>query len=232
MSTPDSDVLVECAGVGRVFGSGSSAVVAVHDVTATVPAGARIAVVGPSGSGKSTLLHLMAGLDRPTQGVVSWPAFGASPARRPLLAGVVFQGPSLVPALDVAENVALPLLLAGMAADEAATRAAEALRRLDLDHISGQLPEELSGGQAQRVAMARVLACRPRLVLADEPTGQLDRATAAHVVDVLIDVVDEIGAGLIVATHDNAVAGRLAQTWFMRDGALPISETASSGAGS
>ena len=162
--------------------------------------------MGPSGSGKSTLLHLLAGLDRPTADG-RWPASGR-PAVRPGL-GVVFQGPSLVPALDVVENVALPLLLAGVDEPEAVERAAAALDRLELGGLAGALPEELSGGQAQRVAVARVLAGRPGPVLADEPTGQLDRDERDQVVDVLLAAADELGAALVVSTHDEAVAARL-----------------------
>ncbi len=217
--------LVSCTDVSRVFTIGSSALVAVRAVSCNVGEGASIAIMGPSGSGKSTLLHLMAGLDHPSTGVVSWPAFGDQ-ALRPGPVSVVFQGPSLLPPLDVVENVALPLLLGGASESDAATRAHEALDRLGLGFLASKLPEELSGGQSQRVAVARTLAGRPRLLLADEPTGQLDHEAGAHVVDALIAAADHLGAGLVITTHDPHVAGRLAHRWTMHDGVLDTADMA------
>jgi ABC-type lipoprotein export system ATPase subunit len=211
--------VADCRRVGRTFGRGPAEVVAVRDVTARVFPGQRVAVMGESGSGKSTLLHLLAGLDSPTTGQVSWPGLTMR-AGRPAGVGVVFQAPSLLPALDVTDNVALPLLLADVPPVEARDRAVAALGRLDMDGLAAASPEELSGGQAQRVAIARVLAGTPALVLADEPTGQLDRRTAAHVLDVLLDAVDALGAALVVSTHDPLVAGRLDDCWSMSDGRL------------
>ncbi|MCW2535398.1 MAG: transporter ATP-binding protein [Modestobacter sp.] len=211
--------VVACRHVSRTFGRGPAAVVAVHDVTAHVFPGQRIALMGESGSGKSTLLHLLGGLDAPTTGEVSWPGL-VTRARRPAGVGVVFQAPSLLPALDVADNVALPLLLADLPPVEARRRAEAALERLDMGGLAGAAPDELSGGQAQRVAIARVLAGEPALVLADEPTGQLDRRTAAHVLDVLLEAVGTLGAALVVSTHDPEVAGRLGDRWSMTDGRL------------
>jgi putative ABC transport system ATP-binding protein len=186
-------------------------------VSCEVRTGQRIAVVGESGSGKSTLLHLMAGIDRPTSGSVLWPGLEVRDAR-PLGVGVVFQAPSLLPALDVTENVALPLLLADVPPAEARDRALRALSRLDMTGLATAAPDELSGGQGQRVAIARVLAAEPALVLADEPTGRLDRRTAAHVLDVLLETVDALPAALVVSTHDPAVAERLDERWSMSDG--------------
>ncbi|WP_405792244.1 ABC transporter ATP-binding protein [Streptomyces sp. NBC_01506] len=214
MSTPD--VLVRCQDAARTFGQGPAAVVAVHGATCEVHAGDRIAITGPSGSGKSTLLHLMAALERPTTGSVSRPSLADGPGQ----IGVVFQGPSLVPALDVAENAALPLVLAGVPEDRARRRAMEALALVAAADLATKLPEELSGGQAQRVAVARVIALAPRLVLADEPTGQLDRATGRHIVDVLLSAADTIGAALVVTTHDPTVAERLGVRWAMHEGRL------------
>lgn len=211
--------LVECRGVSRSFGRGDAEVLAVRDVTAVVEPGQRIAVTGESGSGKSTLLHLMAGLDSPTAGTVAWPGLAVR-AGRPSGIGVVFQAPSLLPALDVTENVALPLLLADVSPDEARRRAEDALDSLELAGLRRAAPEELSGGQAQRVAIARVLAAAPALVLADEPTGRLDRRTATHVVDVLLAAVGALGAALVVSTHDPEVGARLDVRWAMTDGRL------------
>lgn len=212
--------VVACTDLARTFGTGSTAVVAVYGVTCRVPAGSRIALTGPSGSGKSTLLHLMAGLETPTSGSIEWPALDRGPHGSPGQIGVVFQGPSLLPALDVAENVALPLLLADVGEREAAARASEALTLLRIGDLANALPEQLSGGQAQRVAVARVLASRPQLVLADEPTGQLDHQAAALVMDVLLQAAAEIGAAVVVSSHDPAVAARLDEQWTMRDGRI------------
>ncbi|HEV7898397.1 MAG TPA: ATP-binding cassette domain-containing protein [Planosporangium sp.] len=212
--------LVRCAGVSRTYGQGTAAVVAVHSVDCAVRSTSRIAVTGRSGSGKSTLLHLLAGLDRPTAGELSWPGLGGSPAGRPGVVGVVFQGPSLLAPLDVGENVALPLLLAGAGPGNAQALAQDALRRAGVADLAGKLPEEISGGQAQRVAVARVLASAPRLILADEPTGQLDAAHRDEVVTLLVEAADALGAGLVIATHDGRVADRLPERWIMDDGRI------------
>jgi putative ABC transport system ATP-binding protein/lipoprotein-releasing system ATP-binding protein len=180
----------------------------------------RVALVGQSGSGKSTLIHLMAGLDDPTVGEVSWPAIGDRAALRPGPVAVVFQGPSLLPPLSVAENVGLPLTLAGHPDAEVARRLERALERLSLTELAEKLPEEISGGQSQRVAVARALAGVPRLILADEPTGQLDREIGTIVINELVEVADRCEAGLVVATHDEAVADRLSESWRMRSGSL------------
>lgn len=213
---------VVCEHVARAFTVGEVLVAAVEDVSLTVAGRTRAALTGPSGSGKSTLLHLLAGLEVPTSGRVEWPGLGGSPAGRPDAVGVVFQGPSLVPDLDVAENVGLSLLLAGHtpAGDDVRAAVAGALDRVEVGDLADKLPEELSGGQAQRVALARVLVTRPRVILADEPTGQLDGDTGARIVTALLDTADDLGAALVVATHDPRVAERLTDRWSMRDGRL------------
>ncbi|MFG2628003.1 ABC transporter ATP-binding protein [Streptomyces sp. NPDC048473] len=225
-----AEPLVVCVDAARTYGSGPNAVVAVHGANCVVPAGARIAVVGPSGSGKSTLLHLMAALDRPTAGTVSHPGLTADPKNAADILqardiGVVFQGPSLLPPLTAMENVTLPLLIDGLGADEAADRASAALAELELEKLATKLPDEMSAGQAQRVAVARMLARRPRLILADEPTGQLDRETARHVLAVLLSAADSLGAAVLVTTHDARVAGALDERWYMADGRLVQPET-------
>ncbi|MCY7400464.1 MAG: ATP-binding cassette domain-containing protein [Nocardioides sp.] len=214
-----ADVLVEGRGLCRRFGTGDTAFVALHHSDLRIMAGDRIAVTGSSGSGKSTLLHLAAGLDHPTDGTISWPGLGR-PCDHPGRVGVVFQAPSLLPALDVLENVELVALLAGATPADARRRANGALAALELQMLASQLPEELSGGQAQRVAIARVLAGAPTLILADEPTGQLDHDTAGHVLDVLEAAADASGAALVVATHDPIVADRFATRWTVSDGRL------------
>jgi ABC-type lipoprotein export system ATPase subunit len=208
-----SEPIVRCEGAARTYGSGATATVGLQPTDCEVRAGARIALIGPSGSGKSTLLHLMAGLDEPTHGSVTWPGLDGRPA-------VVFQGPSLLPPLTVVENVALPLILAGEPDADARLRAHAALERLGLDELAEKLPEEISGGQSQRVAIARALAGRPRLLLADEPTGQLDAVTGAAVVGALLEAAANADAALVVATHDPAVAARLDERAEMHSGRL------------
>ncbi|MEO8716322.1 MAG: ATP-binding cassette domain-containing protein [Acetobacteraceae bacterium] len=218
---PGSDrAVARCVGVGRTYGTGERAVVALYDATCCVGPADRIAIMGPSGSGKSTLLHVLAGLETPTAGQVSWPALGGHPRDGAHRVGLIFQTPTLLPSLTVLENVELPMLLADASAGEARERAHSALDLLELESLHKDLPQELSGGQAQRVVIARVLAARPRLILADEPTSQLDRHTAAHVTDVLIQVSDELGAALVIATHDASIGNQLARTWPMGDGRL------------
>jgi putative ABC transport system ATP-binding protein/lipoprotein-releasing system ATP-binding protein len=212
--------LVVCRGASRTFGAGAAATVALEPTDCEVLPGNRIALVGPSGSGKSTLLHLMAGLDQPSLGEVTWPAIGDRDALRPGPVAVVFQAPSLLPPLDVRENVALPLVLDGHHDADARREADDALRRLGLHDLADKLPEEVSGGQAQRIAVARALAGAPTLILADEPTGQLDRASATAVVDVLLAAADHAGAALVVATHDPLVAERMSTRWDMHSGRL------------
>jgi ABC-type lipoprotein export system ATPase subunit len=221
------DLIIRANNVARTFGTGPAAIVAVHDVTCDVHAGQQIALTGPSGSGKTTLLHLFAGLDTPTTGTVEWPALGGIRELRPGPVAVVFQAPSLLPALDVVENVALPLLLQGANRTTARSAAMAALERLDLAHLAAKLPEELSGGQAQRVAITRVLAGQPRLILADEPTGQLDHINGSHVIDALIAAATELGAALIINTHDHNVADRLPTRWSMTSGHLTPKATLS-----
>jgi putative ABC transport system ATP-binding protein len=213
---------VRCDRVTRVFGSDSSAVAAVRDLSCEVRPGDLVVITGPSGSGKSTLLHMLAGLDHPTSGKISWPGLGADDRLWPGSVGIVFQGPSLLPPLDVIENVTLPLLLGGAEPAEGARRAAAVLDRQGLSELSAKLPEELSGGQAQRVAVARAIAVRPRLILADEPTGQLDHANAGRVLETLLEAATSTGAALVLTTHDPSIARRFPCTWTMVDGRLTV----------
>ena len=215
-----SEPLVRCAGAARTYGSGPSATVALQPTDCEIWDGARVALVGESGSGKSTLLHLIAGLDDPTVGEVSWPAIGDRAALRPGPVAIVFQGPSLLPPLNVLENVGLPLALAGRPQSEVRERAMAALSRLGLGDLGEKLPEEISGGQSQRVAVARAVVGEPRLILADEPTGQLDHEIGAVVVDELLGAAERCGAALVVATHDTEMADRLGERWRLRSGRL------------
>lgn len=212
---PPDDALVTCAGTALTFGRDARAVVAVHGANLTIRPGDRLAIVGSSGSGKTSLLHLIAGLERPTTGTVTRAA-GLEPSE----IGLVFQNDSLIPALNVLENAALPMILADRPETEAQQAALTALAQVGVQNLADRLPEEISGGQAQRVAVARVLSQAPRLILADEPTGRLDHASGARVLDALLAAADLTRAALVVTTHDPSVAARLAQRRTMRGGRL------------
>jgi putative ABC transport system ATP-binding protein/lipoprotein-releasing system ATP-binding protein len=214
------ETLVVGKGLGRDFDDGNAGRITVlRDVDCEIASGARIALVGPSGSGKTTLLHILGGLDRPTTGAVDWPGLGPFEELRPRRIGLVFQSPSLFPALTAAQNVDLPLVLAGERAGAGATAKA-LLDSFGLGDLADKLPEELSGGQSQRIAMARALAIGPKLVLADEPTGQLDSRTAQLFFDAVLDRLEQTEMALVVATHDEAVAARMATRWTMDHGRL------------
>lgn len=217
--------LVSCRNLSRTFGEGRNAVFALVEATCAVNDGAQIVITGSSGSGKSTLLHLIAGLDHPTSGTIEWPGIGEPASLRPGAVGVIFQGPSLIPSLTVLENVAMSPLLCGVGKAAASEAAAASLERLELGAVADKLPDEISGGQAQRVAVARALAGSPRLLLADEPTGQLDRTNATNVIDALREAAGASGAALVVTTHDPLVAATFEEQWIMRDGQLQAMET-------
>ncbi|MCZ8548727.1 ABC transporter ATP-binding protein [Mesorhizobium qingshengii] len=215
-----SETLVVGKGLGRDFRDGNAGLVTVlTNVDCEIVSGARIALVGPSGSGKSTLLHILGGLDKPTTGTVEWPGLGSFEELRPRWIGFVFQTPSLFPALTAVQNVELPLILGGKAPADNAT-AMSLLGSFGLGDVADKLPEELSGGQAQRVAMARALAIGPKLILADEPTGQLDSVTAQLFFDVILKRLEGTDVALVIATHDEAVAARMATRWTMDHGRL------------
>ncbi|MBI1172324.1 ATP-binding cassette domain-containing protein [bacterium] len=193
-------------------------------VSFSVAAGDRLALTGESGSGKSTLLHLIGGLDTADSGVVAIEGSDLTPmhdagraALRRGTVGVIFQQFNLIPSLTVAANIAFQARLAGRHDPD---RARALALRLGLgDHLH-KYPEQLSGGQQQRVAIARTLAPRPKLVLADEPTGNLDEATADRVMDLMCELVAETGAGLIMATHSERLAGRMMRRLHLRSGQL------------
>jgi ABC-type lipoprotein export system ATPase subunit len=216
--------LVEAHNAGRTY-PGYIPVVALSSVTCSVMPGDRIAVAGPSGSGKSTLLYLLAGLEMPTSGSITWPALGPREGLRPAKVAFVFQVPSLLSSLTAVENIELPLLLDHVDAKTARQAALAALESVELSSIAESLPEELSGGQAQRVAMARALAYRPKLILADEPTGQIDHRTAQRLFDVLLAALEDTDTAFVVATHDPSVAGRMHVIWHMHHGVLEIDVT-------
>lgn len=215
------DFLVQGKDVAHRFSRGASGILAVQPASFAIRRGDRIALLGRSGSGKSTLLHLIAGLDAPSGGALSWPALTQGTTLRPTYIGLVFQAPSLIPTLSVVENVELPLRIAGRISSPR-TQAMAALEALGLQGIADKVPDELSGGQAQRVALARAIALKPRLILADEPTGQLDQLIARQTVDALLDSLAGSDIAVVVATHDPSVAERMKTTWLMDHGQLEL----------
>ena len=217
---------VELSGIERVFHLGDSEVHALRDIDLRIGAGEYIAVMGPSGSGKSTLLNIVGLLDRPDAGryrLEGRDVTTLSPEEqaqvRSRRIGFVFQSFHLVPRLTAAENIALPMVLAGVAARERAERVAQALRDYGLQDRAGHKPDELSGGQRQRVAIARATIMAPALILADEPTGNLDRATGDEVLR-LLEGLNARGVTLIVVTHDPQIGARARRRLSMEDGAV------------
>jgi ABC-type lipoprotein export system ATPase subunit len=216
-----SDILIMAEELGRTYLQGGVPVAGLASASFQLLKKDRIAIVGKSGSGKSTLLHLMAGLDLPTTGRLEWPGLGARDELLPNRIALVFQSPSLLAPLTVAENVALPLLMGQIKQDIAAAVSA-ALAIFDLTGLADKLPEELSGGQMQRIALARAIAGKPSLILADEPTGQLDQRTGAAVLDALLAHLEGTDTALVISTHDPAVAQRMNTLWQLEYGVLTI----------
>jgi putative ABC transport system ATP-binding protein len=223
-------------GLHKDYGKGAATVRAVDDVSLSVAAGESVAIVGPSGCGKSTLLYLLGGLERPSAGTLrvageqlerQGEARLARLRRRAL--GFVFQSSHLVEELTASENIELPVLLAGASPRRARARAQELLEQLGLRDRAGHLPSALSGGQRQRVAIARALANRPLLVLADEPTGNLDSAATTEILR-LFEELHVNGQTLLVVTHDSRIAATADRLISMRDGAF-VDDTRLSGDG-
>ena len=214
-----TETLVETTALGMTYESADGRASVLTDITCRIEAGDMIALIGPSGSGKSTLLHILAGLIQPTSGQVGWPALGARDDLMPEHVQVAFQSPSLFAALNVQDNIALPLLLAGNEGT-AGVQAERLLQTFGLADLARKLPEELSGGQSQRIAMLRALAPTPRLIFADEPTGQLDSATAQAFLTEVIGICTALGTALVIATHDPNVAARMAHHWTIDHGTL------------
>jgi ABC-type lipoprotein export system ATPase subunit len=220
-----NQLLVDATNIGCSYSNGQTNVIALESATCKIKPGDRIALVGRSGSGKSTLLQILGGLEIPTKGSVTWPLLGERNTLRPSQVSYIFQMPSLLASLSVIENVEIPLLLNNIESGKAREIAMGALERLEMHRLADKLPEELSGGQAQRVAVARTLAARPKLILADEPTGQLDHKTANFMMDILLTSVYESGAAIVVATHDSEVANRLDTKWHMVRGKFEEEES-------
>ena len=219
--------VVEVVGLGKTVDSGGAPLTILQDISFSVMPGETVAIVGASGSGKSTLLGLLAGLDVPTSGDV-WldgHALGAldedaRAALRGRLLGFVFQSFQLLPSLTALENVLLPLELGGFSQSTATAR--EWLTRVGLAARLQHYPKTLSGGEQQRVALARAFAPDPRLVLADEPTGNLDAATGRQIIDMMFDLNASQGKTLILVTHDEAIAARCGRVLRMQAGQLVV----------
>lgn len=212
-------------GLGRRYGSGQTAVEALAGVDIEVRAGRLTVVRGPSGSGKTTLLNLLGGLDRPTSGrvllgddVLSELSEAELAAARRDRIGYVFQNFGLIPVLSAAENVEVPLRLRRMERGQRDERVAEVLELVGLTRHAGQRPGELSGGQQQRVGIARALVARPEVLIADEPTGQLDSETAERIMDLILELTRIRGTATVVATHDPLLISRADEVLELRDG--------------
>ncbi len=226
-STPKP--LLRADGLTKTVTSGDAPLTILDDVTFDIAPGESVAIVGASGSGKTTLLGLLAGLDRPSEGEVwigghalSGLDEDARAALRQRLLGFVFQSFQLLPALTALENVMLPLELAG--ADDAASRARSWLDRVGLSKRTTHYPKQLSGGEQQRVAIARAFAGDPKLLMADEPTGNLDGATGAEIADLMFRLNRERGTTLVLVTHDNALASRCTRRLSLSSGCLVADE--------
>ena len=221
-----SGLAVELTGVRKTFGTREAAITAAQGVTLGVAAGSTVALVGPSGSGKSTLLHLIGAIEQADEGTITVGGVEITAASRRDLAayrrglGFVFQRFHLLPALTVRDNVLAPLLPDRRALKAALPRVPEVLAAVGLAERAEALPSQLSGGQQQRVAIARALIGRPGLLLADEPTGNLDSATGARIVEELVDPLKRRGATLLIATHDQALAERCSRVIRIRDGRI------------
>ncbi len=219
------DAIVETIDLVRTYGVEPNVVRALDGVSLSVAPGEFVAVMGPSGCGKSTLLNLVGGLDTPTSGsvridgvdIATLPDEQLTTLRRRRL-GFVFQFFNLIPVLDATENAALPLTLDG--AKDADARATDWLRRVGLGERLRNRPDQLSGGQQQRVAIARALSTDPALVLADEPTGNLDSATASEIAELLAQVASDWGRSVLMVTHDPRIASYASRLVLMRDGAI------------
>ena len=221
----DTNLAAKCEGVRKVYGSGETAVAALDGIDLELRRGELVALTGPSGSGKSTLLHLLGAMDRATEGVVEvagreiggFDDEAASRFRCEEL-GFIFQFFHLMPSLDAVENVALPARLRGTSHGEAVVAAREALERVGIGQLAERFPDQMSGGQQQRVAIARALINAPTLVLADEPTGNLDHVAGTEVLELLGEIGREQGAAVLVATHDPAVTAAADREFRLEDG--------------
>lgn len=222
-----SDVILRAQGVAKTFCDGALNVTVLEDVNLQVRVGERVAIVGRSGAGKSTLLHILGGLELPSRGEIylgKERMAALSDRRRGVLRnrmlGFVYQFHHLLPEFTALENVAMPLMIRREPVKRARERAAEVLSKVGLARRLSHKPAELSGGERQRTAIARALVTRPACVLADEPTGNLDRNTAEQVYDLMLQLNREYECSLIIVTHDQSLAARLDRRLVMGDGTL------------
>jgi ABC-type lipoprotein export system ATPase subunit len=219
--------MIRCTDVAKVYQQGENRITALAGVSLDIPQGAFAAVMGQSGSGKSTLLHLIGGLDRPSSGelLVDGRLIGQMADDQVTLfrrnqIGFIFQFFNLLPTLTAAENIALPFVLDGRSKAEADTRADALLAKVGLQHRQKHLPEALSGGEIQRVAVARALAFNPPILLADEPTGNLDSKNGMAILDLLRQVNRQDGCTIVMVTHSEEAAGYADRKIYLRDGRL------------
>ena len=222
-----SDVIIDAQNLTRIYNEGPTAVQVLDRLSLTVNAGDMLAVVGSSGSGKTTLLNLLGGLDQPDQGQVAicgQPLAGLGEAALCRLRnhhlGFIYQFHHLLPEFTALENAAMPLLVRGLSPGEAGKRTRALLERVGLGQRLGHKPAELSGGERQRVAIARALVGEPDLVLADEPTGNLDERTAAQVQDLMLELNDQLGIAFLLVTHDRSFARRCSTRLALHEGRL------------
>lgn len=219
--------MIELRGVVKVFGTGETAVRALSDLSFTCPRGAFWSIMGPSGSGKSTVLHVVAGLTEPTAGSVVVDGLDLSTMKPSEIAalrrhriGYVMQGFNLLPFLTVEENVTFPLMLDGLRDVECRRRAREVMELVNIAHRGAHQPSHLSGGEQQRVAIARALVIEPSIVLADEPTGNLDRSNGRAIMDLIQDLNENLGVTVLLVTHDPSFAACAQHVLRMLDGTL------------
>ena len=219
--------IIHCLNLCKSYRDGATSVDVLKGVDFSIQKGDRIAIVGPSGSGKSTLLHLLGGLDKPTSGQVfqqgvDWQTL--SEKKRCQLRnknlGFIYQFHHVLPEFSALENVAMPLLLAGMMVSEASLQAAEILDHVGLSARAQHKPSQLSGGERQRVAIARALVNQPQCVFADEPTGNLDHATALKIFELMLDLNKKFDTALVIVTHDRLLAQRMNKVMALQVGGL------------